>query len=108
MGVAAVVEVLEPSAFPRLHTWAKNFKDVAVIKESVPINYLIKLIFLKKLDMRGKKKVYDVPKMIKFITFDSSWILFSLRLDFFRIKEFNFFFIFNLITRRTMINKLNL
>jgi hypothetical protein len=42
-----VARVLEPSAFPRLHTWAKNFKDVAVIKESVPINYLIKLILKK-------------------------------------------------------------
>ena len=45
MEEAAGVEVLEPSAFPPLHTWAKNFKDVAVIKESVPLNYLIKLFF---------------------------------------------------------------
>ena len=47
MEEAAGVKASKPSTLPRLRTWAKNFKDVAVIKESVPINYLIKLIFKK-------------------------------------------------------------
>jgi hypothetical protein len=37
MEEAAGVKASEPSTLPRLRTWAKNFKDVAVIKESVPV-----------------------------------------------------------------------
>ncbi|KAK7842176.1 glutathione transferase gst 23 [Quercus suber] len=30
------LELLQPNAFPRLHAWTKNFKEVPVIKDNLP------------------------------------------------------------------------
>nr|ADB11325.1 tau class glutathione transferase GSTU36 [Populus trichocarpa] len=36
MEEAKGVKVLEPSTFPRLHAWAKNFVELPVVKENIP------------------------------------------------------------------------
>jgi glutathione S-transferase len=37
MEEAVGVKLLEADSFPRLHAWSKNFKEVPVIKESLPV-----------------------------------------------------------------------
>lgn len=34
---AVGVKLLEAKSFPRLHAWTKNFKEVPVIKENLPV-----------------------------------------------------------------------
>ena len=42
------VKILEAASFPRMHAWAKNFKEVPVIKENLPDRDEL-VVFLKRL-----------------------------------------------------------
>ena len=50
------LELVQPNAFPRLHAWAKNFKEVPVIKNNLPDRdkMLVKLKGIREMYLASK------------------------------------------------------